>query len=532
MKQMVLCVFSIACFVWNSFASPGNSLEALARAIKQAPQYDAAKDARIETLKNSLHTAAASPIAAFELNEQLYEEYKLFNFDSAYLYAGKMRQLAGALNDAARINLAQQKYAFIMLSAGLYKETQDTLQSIRLAGCPDSLKASYYTLMARYYYDLASYDFDKYHSVSYDITGSHYMDSALAYYPASSFEKAYYNGLKLFKQANNAAAASFFEQLLANPQLTSHQLALTASTLSGIYLATGNNTRAIELLTQAAITDIQSSTKEVFAIYNLAELLYKKGDIKYASLCVENAIANAEFYGARQRKAQVSGILSLIESERIQAVEAQRRLAIGYGIAITLFVGILIALIVVIRKQIRKLQAAKKIITEAHGLQQLINGKLEEANKIKEEYIGYFFKLDSEYFARLEKIKKTLEQKLADRKYDDIRFIVNNIQPKKEKEELLRNFDKVFLRIFPHFVSSFNALFKEEDQVKLPENQLLNTDLRIFALMRIGITDNDKIAEILEYAVTTIYAYKTRIKNRSIVANDDFEKRVMEIQSI
>src|SRR6202020_3560227 len=105
--------------------------------------------------------------------------------------------------------------------------------------------------------------------------------------------------------------------------------------------------------------------------------------------------------------------------------------------------------------------------------QGLINEKLEEAKKIKEEYIGYFFSLDSEFFVKLEKLKRTLDQKVADRKFEDIRFIVNNIQLKKEKEELLRSFDTVFLRIFPNFVSRFNSLFKEEDQVRLKDNEPL-----------------------------------------------------------
>jgi len=180
----------------------------------------------------------------------------------------------------------------------------------------------------------------------------------------------------------------------------------------------------------------------------------------------------------------------------------------------------------------KKIQKAQQLLTEAHAAQHLINEKLEEANKIKEEYIGYFFSLDSEFFVKLERLKKTLDQKVADRKFEDIKFIVNNIQLKKEKEELLRSFDTVFLRIFPKFVASFNALFNPEDQIKLKENELLNIDLRIFALIRMGISDNEKIAQILEYSVNTIYAYKTKIKNRSIVPNEEFEARVLEIKGI
>src|SRR5690606_20187547 len=111
--------------------------------------------------------------------------------------------------------------------------------------------------------------------------------------------------------------------------------------------------------------------------------------------------------------------------------------------------------------------------------------------------------------------------KLNDHKFSEIRYIVNNINIKHEREELFRNFDRIFLKIFPNFVSVFNSFFKEEDQIKLKDNELLNTDLRIYALIRIGISENEKIAQILEYSVNTIYAYKTRIRNKSIVPNDE-----------
>jgi len=109
---------------------------------------------------------------------------------------------------------------------------------------------------------------------------------------------------------------------------------------------------------------------------------------------------------------------------------------------------------------------------------------------------------------------------------------VNNINLTKEREELFINFDKAFLKIFPNFVDSYNALFYEDNHVKLLPNQLLNTDLRIFALVRLGINDTEKIAHILEYSVNTIYNYKARIKARSIISNDEFEEAIMAIKAI
>jgi hypothetical protein len=327
--------------------------------------------------------------------------------------------------------------------------------------------------------------------------------------------------------------------LMERKDLSLHQLAVAASTLSVIYIHNNLNDSAIDLLIRAAIADIRSSTKETAAIFGLAQLLYEKGDIKNASSYIEVAIRNASFYGARQRKVQVSAILPLIEGEKISRVENQKKTLVVYSVIATVLLLLVIILAFIVIRQVNKLKSAQRTITAAHIKEQAINQrlvetnyKLSEANKIKEEYIGYFFNTNYEFFGKIEKFKKSLEQKLAYRKWEDIISLVNNINLKKEKEELLQNFDKAFLKLFPDFINGFNALFREEDQVQLKDHEFLNTDLRIFALIRMGIHDNEKIARILEYSVNTINTYKTKIKNKSIVPNEEFEHRIMEIKTL
>ena len=307
-------------------------------------------------------------------------------------------------------------------------------------------------------------------------------------------------------------------------------MALTASTLSDIYIQRNENDSAINLLIQAAIADIRSSTRETSAIFNLAVLLYKKGDVKNAYTCIQRAIADATFYGARQRKVQVSAILPLIEGERVNIAESQKQKWLTYAAVVTFLLAVVIVLVIALLRQVKKVKLSRKALMEAHARLQQINGQLMESNTIKEEYIGYFFNYNSDFFSRIERFKRNLDQKIADRKIDEIRFLVNNINLKQERDDLLKSFDKVFLTLFPGFVNGFNALFKPEDQVHLKDSELLNTDLRIFALIRMGITDNEKIAHILEYSVNTIYTYKTKIRNKSIVPNDEFESRIMELK--
>ena len=528
-----LILFSLA--AWPQDLTPLN------RALEASAKYDSAKTNEIRQQRSAL--AIASDTAGlpdlFRRFDLLYDQYKVFNYDSAFTYARYLQTTALRLNDPVKITEARLKLCFCLLSSGLFKETLDSLQTLDISGMPDSLQSEYYSLMGRYYYDLGDFDNDDYNTPAYTRKGNDYMDSALRLYPPGSFSGSYYKGLKQLKSGQDADALALFKQLLDRSDLTLHQLAVTTSTLSDIYIHNGETDTAISLLIRAAIADIQSSTKETTAIYTLAGLLYKKGDVRNASSYIEVAIRNAVFYGARQRKVQVSSILPLIEGEKIGRVEAQKRLFVTWSVIATCLLLLVIALVVTVLRQIKRLTAAQHLITQAHAKEQAINQRLletnnllTEANKIKEEYIGFFFNADSESVARIEKFKKSIEQKIAYRKWDDVIALVNNTDLKKEKEEMLRNFDKVFLNLFPGFIRQFNELFSEDHRIQLKDNELLNTDLRIFALIRMGIHDTEKIARILEYSVNTINTYKTKIKNRSVIPNEEFEQRIMAIKTI
>jgi hypothetical protein len=515
-------------------------LQKLSNAIQKAGRYDAGKQRRIDSIKKLLGNVRPDDLSAqFGLYKSLYEEYRLFQFDSSYHYARKLREAALQLNDPARLAYARIKLGFSLLSSGMYKETLDSLSAVNVQQLPDSGKAEYYALLGRYYYDLGDFDNDQYHTPVYNVLGGRYIDSALSLLPANTYAAAYYRGLKELKANNKAGALRMLTEILRRPALTPHQVAVTTSTLSDLYIRNGQTDSAIQLLTTAAIADIQASTKETSAAFNLASLLYKEGDVKHASICINQAIADASFYGARQRKVQVSAILPLIEAQKLSMVETEKRKLLFYATTVTLLLLLIIGLGLIILRQVKKLQLAQKTITQAHIKELEINrqlaetnARLEDANKIKEKYIGYFFNFNAAFYDKMEKFKKSLEQKLADRKLDEIKSLIARINLRKEKEELVQHFDHAFLKLFPNFITVFNSMFREEDQQVLEENELLNTDLRIFALIRMGIHDNEKIAHILQYSVNTITTYKTKIKNRSVVPNEEFEKRVMEIKAV
>jgi len=495
--------------------------------------YDAAKIKRIEKLQHDLNDSDNPSLNfKYHIYLDLYEEYKSFNYDKAFYYAQKLQQVGYLLKDPAKIAYSRIKFGFILLSSGMFKETFDSLKIVNVKLLDNSARREYYFLIARTYYDLADFDKDNYYTPIYNTRADKYIDSGASLSENNSFEYLYFNGLKYIKTGNIPKAITNLKTLVYSYHLTNHQFAVAASTLSDIYIRNNNPDNAIGLLISAAIADIRSSTKEEAAMTTLAQQLQKNGDVKNAYLFIKQALDDAIYYGARQRKIQVSAILPIIAGERITYVEEQRRMLFFYASLLTVLAIIVVVFIVIIYKQLQKLRIADKVILEANHNLQESNHSLNEANKIKEEYIGYYFNLISEYINKLEKFKRSVDNKLTTKRFDDIGIIVNNINLTKEREELFINFDKAFLKLFPNFVESYNALFAEENHVKLLPNQLLNTDLRIFALIRLGISDTEKIAHILEYSVNTIYNYKARIKAKSLISNDEFEEAIMAIKAI
>jgi hypothetical protein len=198
---------------------------------------------------------------------------------------------------------------------------------------------------------------------------------------------------------------------------------------------------------------------------------------------------------------------------------------------------IIIIFIIITVKQNKKLKLAQASIIKVNSTLREknieltdVNLAIREANRIKDEYIGYYFNVNSEYIDKIERFKKSVSQRLSAKRFDDIAQIIERIDLKKEREDLSVGFDKVFIKLFPNFLEEFNKLFDKEDQIVLPEGQILNPELRIFALIRLGIHNNDRIAKILNFSVNTVYSYKTRIKSKSYISNEEFEDRIMEIK--
>ena len=508
-------------------------LQELKTSIQKKDAYVQVKLDRIQALKNQLHSGRAiTNEEEFELYNKLFHEYKVFIYDSAFKYARKLSETSYKLGNPTLIGYSKVKMCFILVSAGMFKETFDSLKTIDMKALPDSSKLDCYWLRGRANFDLGLYDGDPYYNQTYTDAGLKYLDSALHYCKPNTYQFFYISNYKDMTGGSLDKALGEVNYLLEKLPLTSHQRAINNHHLGSMYLQKGETDKGLAAFMVASICDIQSAVKENAALNSVADILYQKGNVKVAYTLIEEAMKDALYYGAKQRKVEIGSILPIIAAEELRSVESQSRILLIYSSALTVLgVLVLVSLIIIVR-QVRKLKAAEVLITNVNHNLQEINHQLREADKIKEEYIGYYFNINSDYIDKIEDVLKAIDHKLTAKKFDDIRFIVSNMNLKREREELFVSFDKVFLKLFPDFVTIFNSYFEEADRIILKDNQLLNTELRIFALIRMGISDTEKIARILDYSVNTIYTYKTKVKSKSTLPNEEFEKKIMEIMTV
>jgi tetratricopeptide (TPR) repeat protein len=501
------------------------SLDSLDHYIFLQSQYDRQKENHIEKIKEKIVLNSNDKLLQYSLYLDLFEEYRSYIYDSAYVCVEKLMEISSALNDRDKIISSQVKLGFCYLSSGLFKEAFDVLTPISVSDCSTETKIDYFTCKSRFYYDLGDYNNSPEFKKQYNEIGNCIIDSAIELLPYNSSRYWATVGLKNMKSDNDRGALDAFQKMIDSKNYSEHELAIATSSLAYVLSLQNKKAESGKYLVQAAISDVKSSTKETVALRNLAQLLYEKGDISHAVLYIRQALEDASFYNARHRQLEIGAILPIIEEERINMVEKQRDKITVFFISISVLLLLLLVALFIIWKSRQRLNIAKQAIQDA-------NDNLTEANKIKDEYIGYFFSQNSEFIEKMKALQRWVNQKVIAKQYDDLKNFPQNLDIRKEREALFERFDQIFLKLFPDFVNEFNRLLKPEERIQLKKDELLNTDLRIYALIRLGINDNEKIARFLDYSVNTVYTYKTKIKSKAYVPGEEFKHKIMEIKSI
>lgn len=520
--------------------------------IADSKIYVQKREDRIKSYKNDLRNVKPFSIEAYNLNSKLFNEYKPYICDSAITYQNRNIDIAILLKDTKREYESDIQLAYLMGSIGLYKEAVDLLHSINRSKLSGSLLVDYYNAHLRVYGEIAFYTQDKRSAAAYwKIVGT-YSDSLKSIINSDSQLYLQLKEDSLRDAHNFDQALKLNDSWLAKLKQGTPDYALATFHRSLIYLWMGDKEKHKYYLVLSAISDIQSAIKDQASLRMLAQILYEEGNIERAYSYIRFSWNATVFYNARLRNLQTSSILSLIDKTYQIKLENQKTKLQFYLILISSLFVLLIFTLIIIYKQINRLSNAKKSLQQVNNnlnnlnselnklneelkslndVLNVTNNDLSESNKIKELYIGRFIELCSIYINKIDDFRKKVNTKIQDGNIHEAKLMTQSQDIMDDEfEELYANFDKAFLQLFPDFVKKVNELLNEKDKFVVKEGELLNPELRIIALMRLGISDGSKISQFLRYSLTTVYNYRTKTKNRTYLPKEEFDNKILEIR--
>lgn len=533
-------------FVSQAHTTSDTIYSTLYKLIEKKGIYVQQKKDKISRVKSMLAVPDISDSQRYDINHQLYDEYKTFISDSAIFYTEQNLKIARKRNDITRINESKLDLISLYIFSSMYIESKDSLKSIDKKTLPDWLLVKYYDCYKLLY---SNYSQNNPYTRSYKATSDLYRDSLLNILDKKSNHYKIVYAEKLYDQQKLNESKQMLQTMLNQTKTDTHEKAVLAYALANIYMKEGNTDLQKRYYAISAICDIKNSIKENASMQALATVLYETGDIERAYDCIRSSMEDAMFSNARFRAYEASQIFPIIDlayKEKINGKNSELRSYLMLACILSFF--LVLAIVYTYRQMKRVARIRKELYRTNVKLNELndelqgtnsqlhivnkelseANTNLSEANQIKEAYIGHFLDLCSTYINKLEKYQNTLNKKAVEKKLDELyKMLKSSDMINNELKELYENFDNIFLHLYPNFVEEFNSLLLDEEKFVLKPNELLNVELRIFALIRLGITDSSKIASFLHYSANTIYSYRTRVRNKAAVPRDDFENRVM-----
>ncbi len=515
MKKVIFLLFCFLPVVSSCLSGKENTLLLrLDRVLKERVCYDYQKEQRLDSLKSLLaHTSL--PNETYRLNDLLAGEYELYMADSAITYLGQNLEIAHTYQWKDRITETLLKQAAALSISGMYKEAWDKRDQVRREDLPEELLPLWYDLGRQLYSFMHTYSYRDGYAGEYLSQEKIFRDSLLMVLPLSSPGYRLYQAEESYAAGQLSVARQQLMALIDTLPDTSNIYARAAFTLAYIYREEGHSDLYIDYLALSALSDVRASVKENAALQYLAVALYEKGDIARAYRYIKSSLEDAIFCNARLRTVEISRMLPVIDAAYTQKVRQQRRQLVLFFVLVSLLSFFLIGALSAICRQIRKLRNTQE--------------KLRQANHIKEEYIGHFLDLCSVYIEKLYHFRRTVHRKITAGQTDELLRMTKSAQRSDmEQQELYANFDRAFLQLYPDFVRKFNELLQPAERYVLRRDELLNTEMRIYAFIRLGIDDTNKIAGFLHYSVNTIYTYRNKVKNKAI-DREKFEEQVMKI---
>lgn len=530
-------------------------LDSLDAVLRRAPEYDAVKEASLEQLRRRL-TSTRDPEERYWVCRELYTGYSAYDSDSALRYSAMALRIADNLDRTMWADDVRLRRAYIMSATGLFEEARTTLSEINtnlltprtfLDYCETSL---FIQTHADQYADVRNA------ILPYSETTGLLLDQICNDLPVNDPDYYWLAGWNSLRSQQTAEAMiPSLEANLAQSPYNTRADAKKAWMLSALYNKAGNHDRRVRYLILSAIADVRASVREIASLEEIASLAFESGDLDHANAYITYCIQCANLYRNRVRIVGMANLQASISEAYESRNAAQRGQINRYFLGLIVLLLLLTAALLVIFLQLRRirkrglqlnraneqlnervdeLQDAREQLAAANqSLSALYASVKEDAielarvNDAKEKYIADIFSICSDDISKLDEFRKKINRLIMAGRFDEVKQLTKNPElSHAELKELYANFDRIFLQIYPDFVADFNALLRPGEQIELKKGEMLNTELRIYALVRLGLNDSVKISKFLHCSVQTVYNTRLRIRSRSDVPREEFVDRV------
>lgn len=525
-RYIAIIILFIATATSSMADTNGELIQRIDSIIDNITQIYGKKQARIDFYKSMAHKSQ-KPETLLSAYDKLYDEYFVFQFDSAMVYADKAITLADRIGDKFHHDKCRIEKASLLGVGGLYGEAVALLDEIDSTHLDNKLRFDYTIAYYFIYTYWADYCHDYYYSPRYHERANNYLKQAVTMLrPTDSYYNFFWGEYFIYVERNDKRALEHYFKTLSTAPVESRWYAMAAYAIANNYSANNNNNKYEEYMLRACISDLLNCTRENLAMQDLAMYLFKKGDdnILLAERYINFAMDDAKNYNNRLRIIEISQKLPVIVSTYREKLSSQNNIMRFALFGVSILFAFVVVLLYFYSRQNQLLARQRHELSESNNLLSSLNDKLNtlnsrllDTNSRRERLAKLYIDLCAKYIDRLSKFETLVKRKI---KVGQVNDLLNTASSSRLSEEdaatFMNSFDTAFLDLYPSFVDEFNALLRTNEQIVPSHKGRLTTELRIYALIRLGVKESSEIAALLFYTPRTIYNYRSTIKSRAI----------------
>ena len=516
-----------------------SALQVLDREIAVRQNYSNAKEAHINSVRSRLKPSQ-DDISNFGVLDMLYEEFRQYQSDSAFHYSNLLYEIAETSHDEPLLAVARATKFDYYMSVWQLDDAMSMYRKIDSSLLPVRERLGFYENCINLFYRLSleASETDQQLYENYQTACDQYIDSIVGISAPGSFEHEFYN-----LHITESGGVSYDEvlqhrfDLINEFEFSDSELAVIYASMGGFANLNGDSQREAYFNAMSTIYDIRSSTHETASVYMLANLMNRLGENDRAVRYIRVAFDDALFFNSRMKQSQIGMMLPLLETIRYDHIFGQRSIMAILLVLITLSLCVLGLLFSKLSRRNKRLAQMSLSLNEAqHELVQAndalssLNVKLKESIELKDSYIMQSLYINTSFLNQVEARCREAINNMKTKGLEAMRFLPYQMGIKEERQRIMQSFDQTFLQVFPNFIDDFNAILNEGESVALAPDGGLSTELRIFALMRLGVNDTSTVAGFLNISPNSIYVYKARLKAKSNLSKSDFDARIMAIK--